>query len=336
MNEERPVQPGNKFALVAIRCRTLDLPPRLKLAPDVFAITSPPVEFGDHWKEWLGTIRYENFQNSHLFFLATAASTNPEILDDENHALHGRLWRLLVGLLLAGRTAFEKPDFLLGAHNNHGLSIRQIGEHQPATVILGIGSHPIEAETLRRAWKIAQQIDDWNGSGSAWRINSVLTNFVETRARPGIPDQIHQFCRCIEGFILPDAGGTKRQFKSRTEMFIGPGKHDLIGQIYDVRSEVEHLHHQKLIEPAGRRERLDLARYAAILEAIARGCFTRLLSTPNLWPHFRTDVALQNFWGLTDAERRSLWGPATQISDLITDFQEDWITDEQLGLPGHG
>jgi hypothetical protein len=36
--------------------------------------------------------------------------------------------------------------------------------------------------------------------------------------------------------ILPAAGKTKRQFKSRAELFIGPGHHDLMGELYDVRS----------------------------------------------------------------------------------------------------
>ena len=335
MNEENLVTPGHKFALLAIRCRRGELPPRLPLAPDVLATTSSPVEFGNHWKEWLGTIRFQNFQDYKLFFITTSMSKNPDILDNENRVLHERLWRLLVGLLLAGRTAFEKPDFMLGAHGSHGLSVRQIGEHELATEILGLGADPIDADTLERAWTIARQIDGWNGCGPAWRINRVLTNFVETRAILDIPDRIHQFCRCIEGFILPDAGDTRKQFKSRTEMFIGPEYHDLMGQIYDVRSKVEHLHHQKLFDPAERGKRLALARYAAILEAIARNCITRLLSTPDLWPHFRTDDALQAFWRLPADERRALWGTAVPPADAIKGFQEDRISDEALGLPAH-
>jgi hypothetical protein len=35
---------------------------------------------------------------------------------------------------------------------------------------------------------------------------------------------------------LPDPGKTKQKFKSRTELFIGPRHHDMMGEIYDVRS----------------------------------------------------------------------------------------------------
>ena len=333
MEDGNPICPEEKFALIAVRCRTVDLPPKLALAPDLLASTTPPVDFGDHWKEWLGSIRAENFQRSHLFLLMTAPSARPDVLDEENHKLHERLRHFLVGLLLAGRTAFEKPDFLLGAYGSRGISVRRIGEHQAANVILGIGSDPITKTSLERAYTIAQQIDAWNRSGSAWRINSVLRNFVETRARVDVPDRIHQFCRCIEGFILPDVGRTARQFKSRTELFIGPGNHDLMGRMYDVRSEVEHLHYQNLIEPSGKHERIEITRHAAILEAVVRTCFTKLLSERSLWPYFRTDGALQRFWSLTDADRRALWGAAIPVVDLIADFQEQWITEEQLGLP---
>jgi hypothetical protein len=312
----------------------------LQLASEVFATTSPPLELADDLKQWIGTIGYENFKNSNLFLLATSAPRGPGSRDDDHNALRRLLTLSHFGLVLSGRTVFDQTQFVSGVHGEREPSIRQFSGPQQSGYlrseeILGAGGDPITVDALQTAWMIVQQIDEWNSSGSAWRIKNVLRNFVETRANRDIPNQIHQFCRCIEGFILPDAGNTKRQFKSRTELFIGPSNHDLMGKIYDVRSAVEHLHHQKLFEPAGRDERLELARQTAIVEAIARGCLTRLLSKRCLWPHFPTDDALQQFWRLTDAKRRELWGPATPIKDLIPDFRGDWITDEQLGLPGH-
>ena len=47
-----------------------------------------------------------------------------------------------------------------------------------------------------------------------------------------IVDRLHQYSRCIDELILPDAGKTKQQFRSRTELFIGPFHHDLMGEIY--------------------------------------------------------------------------------------------------------
>jgi hypothetical protein len=47
---------------------------------------------------------------------------------------------------------------------------------------------------------------------------------------------------------LPDAGKTQQQFKVRTELFIGPRHHDMMGEMYDVRSAVENLHENRYLE----------------------------------------------------------------------------------------
>jgi hypothetical protein len=41
-------------------------------------------------------------------------------------------------------------------------------------------------------------------------------------------------------------------------LFIGPRHHDLIGDIYDIRSAVEHLHENKYLGEFNREVRLDL------------------------------------------------------------------------------
>lgn len=80
------------------------------------------------------------------------------------------------------------------------------------------------------------------------RLFRTLHIYCEARSTPDILDRLRQYCRCIDGLILPKAGETKRQFKSRTELFIGPRHHELMGEIYDVRSAVEHLHENRYLE----------------------------------------------------------------------------------------
>jgi hypothetical protein len=75
-------------------------------------------------------------------------------------------------------------------------------------------------------------------AGGHWRLFGTLQIYYEARTTFNILDRLHQYCRCIDGLILPKAGETKRQFKSRTELFIGPRHHDLMGDMYDVRSEL--------------------------------------------------------------------------------------------------
>ena len=105
-------------------------------------------------------------------------------------------------------------------------------------------------------------------------------------------DRLHQYCRCIDGLIVPDVGKTKRQFKSRTELFIGPRHQDMMGETYDVRSDVEHLHENKHLEIFERNARLELVKKLEMMEYIARSALVRILLDRNLWPHFANTPAL--------------------------------------------
>lgn len=92
--------------------------------------------------------------------------------------------------------------------------------------------------------------------GGTWRLFRGLHIYTEARANGDILERLHQYSRCIDGLILPNAGETKRQFKSRTELFIGPRHHDMMGEIYDIRSAVEHLHENRYLEGFDRATRL--------------------------------------------------------------------------------
>ena len=73
-----------------------------------------------------------------------------------------------------------------------------------------------------------------------------MSVYTEGRVASQIIDRIHQYSR-IDGVILPDIGHTKQQFRSRTELFIGSHHHQLMGEIYDARSNVEHLHEYRYL-----------------------------------------------------------------------------------------
>jgi hypothetical protein len=156
--------------------------------------------------------------------------------------------------------------------------------------------------------------------------------YVEARQTREVLDRLHQFCRCIDGLILSEPGMGFRQFKSRTELFIGPGHHGLMGELYEIRSDVEHLHEHKYLEVFDRRTRLDLAEKAAIAEHIARHTLGQVLSASALWPHFGNSTSLALFWRLNPTDRRSLWGPARiNPADALSGYDPDSISDFDLG-----
>ncbi len=169
--------------------------------------------------------------------------------------------------------------------------------------------------------------------GGHWRLFRTLDIYIEARSTVDILDRLHQYCRCIDGLILPSAGETKRQFKSRTELFIGPRHHDMMGEIYDVRSAVEHLHENRYLEGFDRATRLDLVSKDAIVEHIARMALSRVLADNTLWPYFANTPALAAFWVLPVADRQRIWGNTFDPMDAISDFDPKYIHDGHLGGP---
>src|SRR4051794_40531103 len=92
-------------------------------------------------------------------------------------------------------------------------------------------------------------------------------------------------CR-FDGMLLLRPGEGKSQFRSKSELFIGPRHHALMGEIYDVRSAVEHLHENRYLEVFDRAQRLELAKKELIVEYIARNALNRIIGNPDLWSHF--------------------------------------------------
>lgn len=131
--------------------------------------------------------------------------------------------------------------------------------------------------------------------------------------------------------ILPDIGKTKQQFKSRTELFIGPGHHDLMGALYDIRSNVEHLHENRYLETFDREVRLDLLKKEAIVEHVARAALARIINQEALWPHYGNTAGLERYWELTPAERRKIWGHPIDPMSSISDFDPRYLHADNLG-----
>jgi hypothetical protein len=91
-------------------------------------------------------------------------------------------------------------------------------------------------------------------------------------------DRLHQYCRCVDGLILSQPGSGLKQFKSRTELFIGPRDHELMGQLYAIRSDIEHLNEHKYLEVSDRAKRLELVQKEVIAEQIARNALAHIIA----------------------------------------------------------
>ncbi len=270
-----------------------------------------------------------------MFLVSKLASATPGVLDGENESLKRRVWHFYVGLLLSAMfSPSHKPVMLTGERQDGEIDIRQQSDLELPAPQVFRRYPPVVTGDIQSAAQLGQKLgamDPETVPGGLWRFYRVLNLYVETRAIEHVVDRIHQYCRCIDGLILSAIGKTKRQFKSRTELFIGQGHHDLMGALYDIRSDVEHLHENRHLETFNRDARLDLVKKEAIVEYIARSTLARIINQEVLWLHFGNTVALKKFWALSSDERRRIWGDPIDPMDPVEDFDPQYLHDGHLG-----
>jgi hypothetical protein len=306
------------------------------MTPHHWAFADARFDMPAHWREWLGTIRTAEVEDSNLFLLSKMRSQAPEILDAETLELKRHALHFYTGLVLASPLApAHRPVMLVGYRQNGEINVRSQDVYEPTIPSIVRHYPPVTLAELQLAAKIATQIAAIEAaapvSGGHWRLFRVLHLYLKARAIQDNMDRLHQYCRCIEGLIVPDIGKTKKQFKSRTELFIGPNHNDMMGATYDVRSDVEHLHENKHLEVFDRNARLELVKKLEMMELIARDALVRIVLDRSLWPHFADTPALQAFWALDDQRRRVLWGATINPTDALADFDPRYISEAQLG-----
>ena len=322
-----------KYALVSLKVQLEGNPPPQQIAPNLWILTDTSFEVPSEWREWLGSIRTKQIADSNVFLVSKLASTTPDILDNENQLLLQRVKHFYVGLLLSAMfSPSHKPTILTGARKNGVIGVRH-QENLELPMRQLFRRPPISVDNIWSGAALGQQLEAMKSEtipGGLWRFFRTLDIYVKARATQSILDQIHQYCRCIDGMILPTEGKTKKQFKSRSELFIGPGHHDLMGTLYDIRSQVEHLHENLHLEKFDRSVRLELVRKEAIIEYIVRTALARIIRQVCLWRYFGNTVALKEFWALSPTIRRRSWGDPIDPRVAVVDFDSNSVNDERL------
>lgn len=325
---------GEKYALVGLEVKLDGQNPPEQVAPALWVLTNATFDVSPEWREWLGSIRANQIATSNLFLVSKVPSATPHVLDDENQSLERSVWCFYVGLLLSAMfSPKHKPVMLTGARRDGVIDIR---EQKNLALPIAQAFRPhrsLVADDILRAAQLGQKLDAMHSNtvpDGLGRLFQILKIYVETRAIVNLTDRIHQFCRCIEGLILPASGKTKQQFKSRTELFLGPKHHDLMGSLYEIRSDDEHLHENRYLETFNREVRLDLLKKEAIAEYVARTALARIVSQDSLWQHFGNTSALEGFWDLSPTERRKAWGDPVDPLAAIADFDPNHLHDRHL------
>ncbi len=334
------IQSSEKYGLVALPTNFVDstVPPAMKLAEGLWATRALPTELADHWRTWIGSLQADRIEKAELFLVATGPSKAPDILDGENVALQHRVGHLYWGLLVAASIRTEAdPVQMTGAFRADGIDVRQMRELDRLLWVPGAPACWITRALLQEAAELERAIarfDPLPRKPLMNRFGHVVEAFSSGVNHHHVEKRLHQFVRCVEGLIRPDIGSTEKQFKSRTELFLGPKHHSLIEQLYRIRSAVEHLHDPLTPIMAGSvpdQVRI-LFQRAYQAEALARYCVKRLLLTPDLWPHIRDDKALAAFWALSSEERMRHWGPPLNMDLVSSEFAPEQIDNGMLGV----
>lgn len=331
------IDDGEKYALVGLNVKFEGRLPAGRITPNLWVLAAPNFKLPSHWQEWLGSIRAQEVEDCNLFLLSKVDSSTPGVLDAENQKLQQRAWNFYIGLLLANTFATaHRPVMLTGSRRDGEIDIRQQQDFDSPISCVFRPYPPLVPGDIRLAAQVGENLDTLATaplSGGHWRLFRTLHIYTEARTKRDILDRLHQYCGCIDGLILPNAGETRRQFKSRTELFIGPRHHDLMGELYDIRSAVEHLHENRYLESRNRPTRLDLLKKEAIVEYVARKVLARILDDAALWSHFASTSALAIFWALAPRERQNIWGDPFDLLAAIADFDPKYIHYGLLGLP---
>jgi hypothetical protein len=330
------IRPGEKFAVIGFRTICVRQPQPLSLAPGLWASDRLPFTLDDNWRQWIGSVRERAMRDANLFLIATMPSAQITDLDHENERLKAQVHRLYQALLVSASVrVFDTVFLLTGAYRDGGPALRQLMEPPAPLSIPGTDAHEVGPTVLRTAAGLVAAIADLEAIGGFKRIGRVYGIFQRALQNPDHVERFHQFCRCIEGFILPDISRTTRQFQSRTELFIGGQHHAMMRRLYEMRSQVEHLHQVSFDDwPRDERERrLILLRESSFIEELARRCIAHFLQRRELWPHYVDDAALSQFWSADNVgTRRTAWGPPFNLNELRRRFHDERISNADLAL----
>jgi len=324
------IRDDEKYALLGLNVNVTEATiSNLDLSPSFHAISGNDFKVSDEWREWLGSIRVEEVDACDLFIAAKLKSKTPDVLDGENIQLSRQVWGFYCGLLLSSTfSTSHKPVILSGSCRDGEVGLRQM---QDLDVPIANDFHPypeVTAANFRQAAEIAGRLERLSATrqgSNRWRFNRVLQLYIQARTEQDNLERIHQYARCIDGFILCDPGKSAKQFKSRTELFIGPHHHELMGEIYEVRSAVEHLHEDRYLDPLERQVQIELIKKEAIVEHIARTTLVRIVLNDALWSHFTGKAALASFWAKPAGERQAIWGPSIDPLVSLAQFDERYL-----------
>jgi hypothetical protein len=288
------------------------VPDSLQLGNGLWMLSRLPIEISDHWRDGLGSWKLEDIERCNFVLVTTVPSQTPQNFDQENQDLTRRLKYLLYGLMLQRVPYYETGFSLSGANVDGDIQIRDFGELPEYVPSYDLPCLQVGVTEVKCATCLAEQLELIDHIGEGWaRLRRGLKALFRGSQETEGGDRLHQFARALEALVKPDIGNTKTQFTHRAQTFALAGletRNNLL-QIFDIRSQVEHMHSPLNALDGTEEERIVLAnRRTRQADMLARFAFSHLLESEQLLEVFRTDANIDAFWRIKDHDRILIWG----------------------------
>ncbi len=326
------LEPNCKFAILAIHNVRTDVLSDLILQDKTRVFNGFPFTLEDHWRDWLGTIQFNELKDCNLSLVRTASEGWP----DEQLSIYGgavdtellsHVDRVFAMLRLLGTIEYMNAFVVAGYVENEIPTCRHFGKVEKFRITRGCLPWAVREEDVRTAIALREayalllkntpDIQKCRFSRGFYALGTVFKRYYAS-------DRLHGFVRALEALILPDRNQTEKQFMSRCALFAGPKSQEdkirgVLQQVYKMRCDIEHVHDWDRSIPTNyvdsERENVALWRTRQ-MEKPASAAYRKILSDKALQANFHNDASIEIFWRKTDDEIRAAFSDPCDISQL--------------------
>jgi hypothetical protein len=326
------VKKGFKFALLAVaECTAGDSPTPLADFGNGFAVSGDlPAKALETWEDNIGKLHQRELRQTKLFLWSLRKSSDPEVLDNESSELSRDVYRLYLSVLIATPYFSNGRLTAFTGGNAHGVArVRSVSWYNRSWRTIGTPRTALSMHRLREAGELAVALRR-HTSNPKHPFVRCLRAFREGCEAGDLDSRFHQFVRCLEGFTIPPFGGSAKVFAGRLARLSTGRRTRALRELYEIRSGIEHLKGpfaRMPRKPRGGRH-VRLIQRCIQAEAFARFALFTYLSTPALWPHFRTHATIEQFWSQSDSELEKIWQPRIPFSRVLGAFDGDDVKRE--------
>jgi hypothetical protein len=291
---------ADKFAILAVdRCQgapTVDI----ALPDGTVSLARFPAELTETWQRWIGESRTNALLASNLTLFRKLPNSHAGNLDEEHEVLKQHVYDIFCLLQLSGSLHYQGASLLLGRSEPYGVVISQVIQLQDFHATKGETAAATTQQRLDEAVEARQVRQTILALPTYGRFKRGARIITEGLAEWSGSERLHQFVRALEALMIPAINKTRRQFVRRAKMFTSgqTGTGYILGQIYDMRSDVEHIHElSRTIRflSAAEQETVALLRTRQI-QALTCSAYRRIYASNPLLQHFETDEKIQQFW----------------------------------------